>query len=100
MGCFDSIWFECPRCGTAIEAQNKGGRCSLNNYTPYDAPTEVAAYVIGDTLLCPSEDCSGFYRIAGRVQLDLVPFSEHLSAFGEIVMTVKTSHVELPEKKR
>lgn len=43
---FDSIWITCEDCGERIEAQSKGGDCSLANYTPDSVPVDVARDVI------------------------------------------------------
>jgi hypothetical protein len=41
MGCFDSVWLECPNCGERVEAQSKGGACIQGDYTLHDAPDDV-----------------------------------------------------------
>jgi transcription elongation factor Elf1 len=43
MGMFDSIIFDCPKCGKQIEAQSKGGVCLLECYGLYDVPVGVAS---------------------------------------------------------
>ena len=42
MGMFDSIYFNCPKCGNRIEAQSKSGECLLNNYDYTCVPADVA----------------------------------------------------------
>lgn len=52
MGMFDYVWITCPRCGSKLEGQSKGGQCSLIDYTLENAPDEVIEYMIGDTIYC------------------------------------------------
>ncbi len=33
MGCYDTVFVPCPKCGEEYEAQSKGGDCLLNYYT-------------------------------------------------------------------
>ena len=42
MGMFDSIIFHCTDCGEKIEAQSKGGACSLCKYSLDRVPISVA----------------------------------------------------------
>ncbi len=41
MGLFDSVWVNCPMCGTANEFQSKSGDCYLSNYTLEHCPKNV-----------------------------------------------------------
>lgn len=41
MGCYDSIYVNCPKCGERSEFQSKGGECLLQDYTLETAPPEV-----------------------------------------------------------
>lgn len=43
MGMFDSVFVECPACGKRLEFQSKSGRCHLDEFTLWNAPTEVVA---------------------------------------------------------
>lgn len=47
MGCFDTVWFKCPRCGGDIQEQSKGGACELKNYNADAVPFGVASGVDG-----------------------------------------------------
>lgn len=42
MGCYDTIYFNCPECGEGIEAQSKSGDCLLDTYHHTEVPIDVA----------------------------------------------------------
>lgn len=52
MGMFDSVWIPCPKCGTDVEFQSKGGECLLISFTLDTAPPRVIADILGDTGWC------------------------------------------------
>ncbi len=39
---FDSIYFDCTKCGASIEAQSKSGKCALDKYDHTAVPSDVA----------------------------------------------------------
>ena len=45
MGMFDRVMVPCPKCGTEIECQSKGGDCTLTTYTLESAPANVLSDV-------------------------------------------------------
>ena len=57
MGMFDTVEFECPRCGTAISVQSKAGECALMSIDPMVTPLSIAGDLIGETVHCASNDC-------------------------------------------
>jgi uncharacterized Zn finger protein len=42
MGCFDNIYFDCPKCGEKIRGQSKSGECLLRNFRNTSVPADVA----------------------------------------------------------
>ena len=53
MGMFDTVWLNCPNCGSHDEIQTKSGACLLNNFSLHEAPMDVLSGVLG-TEHCPS----------------------------------------------
>lgn len=53
MGCFDSVWVNCPVCETHVEFQTKAGGCTLKNYGSDSVPLGIALALSGDTEICP-----------------------------------------------
>ena len=45
MGCYETIWVPCPKCGEKYPAQSKSGPCALGNFTLESAPDDVVADV-------------------------------------------------------
>lgn len=45
MGCFDTVWVPCPKCGKKYPAQSKSGECNLEDYQLAECPTDVLANV-------------------------------------------------------
>jgi len=52
MGCFDTVRFKCPSCGSNIEVQSKGGACRMKHYPGTRTPLGVADYILGDKVTC------------------------------------------------
>jgi hypothetical protein len=73
MGCFDMVFFPCPKCGpdVKLEAQSKGGECAMKTYSRRTVPLAVAGGMVGDKLSCSK--CGGTYEVVGptTVQLEL-----------------------------
>ncbi len=69
MGMFDSVFMNCPYCGSKVEGQTKVGDCVLAAYTVDDAPPEVAAAMEGGHR-CDSCGESFFVRV--RVSIEVL----------------------------
>jgi len=52
MGCFDSVYFKCPKCGEEIEEQSKADECCQINYEPNEVPFKIAASLTGQHIKC------------------------------------------------
>ena len=48
MGMFDSVYVECPYCGSSNELQTKRGECILGNYSLDNAPPQVLLGIKGN----------------------------------------------------
>jgi predicted RNA-binding Zn-ribbon protein involved in translation (DUF1610 family) len=70
MGMFDSVWVNCPKCGSVIQFQSKAGECALIDYGLNDAPPRVLGSLDGDTETCP--DCGSVIII--RVSVLAIPY--------------------------
>jgi len=57
MGCFDSLYFQCPKCNGIVKEQSKAGPCNLKEYSLSNAPLSVIADIQEegerDNLSCP-----------------------------------------------
>lgn len=45
MGCFDSVYANCPNCGAEHEFQSKSGECLLYSYSLEDCPEDILSDV-------------------------------------------------------
>jgi hypothetical protein len=63
MGCFDSVYAPCPKCGTFNEFQSKGGECLMRNYmlNEEEIPDDVMSDVNRHSVFC--ESCNNGYKI-------------------------------------
>lgn len=61
MGCFDTVWIPCPRCGHRNEFQSKAGSCSLYDFDLAEAPIELQADVHGEVTDCSA--CSAQFKV-------------------------------------
>ncbi len=52
MGCFDSLYVDCPKCNGSIEFQSKSGYCAMSIYNRDNLPVEVAVGMQGDIEKC------------------------------------------------
>jgi hypothetical protein len=54
MGCFDSLYIKCPKCGSELEFQSKSGPCELMDFTAEnkDLPAQIAIGMQGDVVKC------------------------------------------------
>ena len=55
MGCFDTVYAQCPKCDHQISFQSKAGNCNLVGYPLYSVPVEIAADLHGASKAC--ENC-------------------------------------------
>lgn len=70
MGMFDSVMVPCPKCGTKVECQSKGGDCTLAVYDLASVPPEVLADV---NRHAPHECLSCGHRFELRLTVAAVP---------------------------
>ena len=52
VGMFDSVYIECPKCGSDVEFQSKAGDCTLASYGMHDVPPEIAGDLHGQSQEC------------------------------------------------
>lgn len=45
MGCYDTVWVKCPKCGIENSFQSKSGECLLDDYDLENCPDDVMANV-------------------------------------------------------
>jgi transcription elongation factor Elf1 len=64
MGCFDSVFLNCPRCGHEEEVQSKAGALSGVNFEKYPlshAPLEIVADIRNERIVC--RECHAILKI-------------------------------------
>lgn len=54
MGCFDSVFIKCPKCGYNIEFQSKAGRCDMYRFNESKVPIVLADDIDGEVMECPT----------------------------------------------
>jgi len=64
MGLFDSVYVDCPACGTKVQFQSKAGECAMLEYTLFDCPPAIAGDLLGKREVCR---CGQGVEIAGWV---------------------------------
>lgn len=52
MGCFNTVYFNCPRCGSTHEMQTKSGDCSLSDYRLSKTPAADLLGLIDESVKC------------------------------------------------
>lgn len=52
MGLFDRIHVNCPHCGSVVEFQSKEGECSMEVFSPENAPTPILYDTMNDPVRC------------------------------------------------
>lgn len=52
MGCYDTVHFRCPSCGSPQSQQTKAGGCDLHNYDIHTAPLGLLSSL-------EPQDCEG-----------------------------------------
>lgn len=73
MGCYDIIWFRCPKCGEKIEAQSKSGDCNFDEYNIEDVPSDVAEDANRHApFTCP--ECRTRWKFNITLGLERLPF--------------------------
>jgi hypothetical protein len=61
MGCYNTIFFNCPDCGNKLEVQSKSGDCSLSDYEFEDAPLRDLTDIENEIVTCYK--CNRTYKI-------------------------------------
>lgn len=61
MGCFDSVYFRCPKCDERIEVQSKAGECYMGSFDEDVVPVAIANDIQGNSVECGA--CSRSYVI-------------------------------------
>lgn len=70
MGLYDSVLFECTKCGSQMEAQSKRGDCALDQYEKTDergyvlVPVAIAETFIDEEDEIECDFCKTKHRIA------------------------------------
>lgn len=52
MGCYDTVKFRCPSCGTNLEKQTKMYKCNLDTYSIERMPIGIAYGVENEKVTC------------------------------------------------
>lgn len=65
MGCFDSLFINCPVCNHELEFQSKSGSCGLCKFTKDDLPIEVAVGLNHDVVHC--QFCNNKFQIVCEI---------------------------------
>lgn len=52
MGCFDTVNFKCPKCGSRIKVQSKAGACELREFKADSVPAAIAEDLDGYEATC------------------------------------------------
>lgn len=52
MGCYDSVFVNCPQCKRRVEFQTKAGACELKKYDAGCVPPELARSLHKKTEVC------------------------------------------------
>jgi len=69
MGCFDSVFVQCPSCGGTAEFQSKVGECCLGEFRLGQIPPVVAGDLDGET-----SQCLGCGKVVTlRTQVTVIP---------------------------
>jgi endogenous inhibitor of DNA gyrase (YacG/DUF329 family) len=77
MGMYDSVYVQCPQCGTDLDFQSKAGECRGAIYTLQSAPIAVLSDVLGITEKCPK--CGTFVTINGTLSTWLETWKKPVS---------------------
>lgn len=64
MGMFDSVFVDCPKCGTVTEFQSKEGDCVFHSYSlSDDIPKEIIDDLVDYSEYCENENCRALLTI-------------------------------------
>ena len=64
MGMFDSVYFDCAKCGHLLEEQSKAREYpSCDGFHPMSVPVCIAADLVGDTRLSACARCGARHYI-------------------------------------
>ena len=71
MGCFDTVWFNCPACGQEMSEQSKAGDCLLRDYSLFDAPPSILGSLADEQVHCK---CGKVWVIKVQTLAQLIPY--------------------------
>ena len=79
MGCFDTVNFDCPECGSEISLQSKGGKCELREYKVGIGRISAStlAYLHGDKVTCDKCQSSFVVKVKAKAKLKRIEVEEH-----------------------
>jgi hypothetical protein len=72
MGMYDTIHIPCPKCGTPVDVQSKGGECSLKNFTLDTAPLDVIMGLVDRKYLDQCDKCEAYLRVVVEIPRPIV----------------------------
>ena len=74
MGCFDSLYINCPKCGKKMEWQSKSGPCALFSYKKSNLPMDVAIDLDNQILNCEFCNSNWQFKLFGskRVKFKII----------------------------
>ena len=52
MGCFDTVYMQCPKCDKRNEVQTKAGECNLKIYSYQQVPLAIAEDIVDTKITC------------------------------------------------
>jgi hypothetical protein len=83
MGCYDSIFLPCPKCGELYEAQSKSGDCLLRvydfKYTPKDVMENVNRHA---PFTC--FNCGTIFKVEFNPEIKIVETDEIANDFPDL----------------
>ena len=75
MGMFDSVFADCPKCGTELEFQTKGGVCELYKYHCSSVPIGAADGVYRSKT-CKSCGAEVSLKVS-QERVEMIPYVEN-----------------------
>ncbi|MCM1322892.1 MAG: hypothetical protein NC218_01765 [Acetobacter sp.] len=76
MGCFDSVFIRCPKCGNKIEYQSKACQCDMGQYKENAVPLAIAADIEYTVRQC--SNCGAKVAASQLLSLQTVPMHGEL----------------------
>ena len=70
MGCYNTIYFNCPYCNNRMEEQSKSGTCNLLTYSIYTAPIDDLGILDSATYTC--DKCKKTFSIKLSARVDFI----------------------------